>query len=137
MNPALFKTLRVVCEESRFYFSWVLRECGAGTQTVKSLWQLSETLELSRRTLNGALKGSDTPWDRFLPKATPDLPTYLSGRAMVRLRRPGRFRRFWAQLLWIVPQPHRRAFKTWLQQEAIKLADPSFTLVEPVRMRVE
>jgi len=110
---------------------------GAGTQTVKSLWQLSGTKEPSRRTLDGALKASDTPWDRFLRNATPDLPTYLSDWAMVRLRKPERFRRFWAQLFWTVPQSDRRALKTWLREEALKLADPSFSLAEPDWMRVE
>jgi hypothetical protein len=110
---------------------------GAGFQTVKSLWQLSVMTEPDGEVLENALMASDTHWDRFLRNATPDLPTYLPDWAMTRLHKPKRFRRFWAQLFWSVSQSDRRSLKTWLEEEAMKLADPSFSLTEPAWMRVE
>lgn len=106
-------------------------------QTVKSLWNLSATREPNGGVLEAALLASNTPWDRFLRKATPDLPTYLSDWAMTRVRSPERFRSFWAQLFWTVSPMDRLCFKKWLEEEALKLAESSFSLVQPDWMRIE
>lgn len=106
-------------------------------ETVKSLWQLSASVEPDGDLIERAVKTSATDWDKWLRNATPDLPTYLSDWAITRLRRPDRFRVFWAQLFWAVSQEDKRALKKWLEDEAMKLADPSFTLAEPNWMRVE
>jgi hypothetical protein len=76
-------------------------------QTVKSLWQLSEQAEPSRRLLESALMTSDTPWDRFLRAATPNLPTYLSDWAVTGLHKSARFRRFCADSFWTISQKDR------------------------------
>ena len=109
----------------------------AAIQTVKSLWRLSVASEPSGQVLESALMASDTLWDLFLRAATPDLPTYLSDWAMTRLHKPERFRRFWAQLFWILSQKDRRCLKRWLEEETMKIADPAFSLAEPEWMRVE
>ena len=106
-------------------------------ETVKSLWQLSASVEPDRDLLERDLKNSTTDWDKWLQRITPDLPAYLSDWAMTRLRRPDRFRMFWAQLFWTISREDRRSLKKWLEDEAIKLADPSFTLTEPDWMRAE
>lgn len=106
-------------------------------RTLKVIWKSSMTAEISRRQLEGALMASASPWDRALRDATPDLPTYLSDWAMTGLQRPERFQRFWAELFWVVSQSERAAIKKWLEEEAIKLADPTFRLTEPAWMRVE
>ena len=106
-------------------------------ETAKSLWQLSASVEPDGKLIERALKTSTTDWDKWLRKATPDLPTYLSDWAMTRLRRPDRFRVFWAQLFWTISREDRRTLKKWLEGEAIKLAAPSFALAEPDWMHVE
>ena len=103
-------------------------------RSIVALWQASTHedagIELERSALDSA-----SEWDCYLRELTPDLPTYLSDWVTNKLERPERFRRFWAQLFWVLAASDRQALIRWYPSEAKKLADPGFGPVLPQWMR--
>jgi hypothetical protein len=106
-------------------------------RVVRALWQGSKNNSVGRIELENALRASNTSWDRYLCGLTPDLPTYLSDSAAALFVNRERFQRFWASLYWMVPQRERRALLGWLEMEAGKLADASFSVQAPEWMRAD
>ena len=106
-------------------------------RVVRALWRGSKNNSVERIELENALRASNTSWDRYLCGLTPDLPTYLSDSASALFVNRERFQRFWASLYWMVPQRERRALLCWLEMEAGKLADASFSVRAPEWMRAD
>jgi hypothetical protein len=104
---------------------------------VRSLWANGSAPDDISDQLERAARTSNSEWDRYLRALTPDLPTLLSDWASNTLQRPDNFRRFWAQLFWVVSKDDRQGLRQWFESEAIKVADPSYVLATPDWMRTE
>jgi len=104
---------------------------------VRSLWASGSVPDDISDQLERAACASNTEWDRYLRELTPDLPTFLSDWAANALQRPDNFRRFWAQLFWVISKEDRQSLRQWFESEATKVADPSFVVATPDWMRTE
>jgi hypothetical protein len=110
---------------------------GSTLPVVRSLWAARSSSDNASEEFEQGALASETEWDRYLRSLTPDLPTFLADWAGTALQQPDDFRRFWAQLFWVVSKEDRRSLRGWLESEAKKVADPSFVVKAPEWMRTE
>lgn len=78
---------------------------------------------------------SDSEWDEYLKKLTPDLPSFLSDYAEIHIAGFEKFRVFWMEASKLLGTKLRKSLIEWYLDEVKEIADPNFNLQIPEWIR--